>query len=201
VGERTERKRGKIKHDHGCSLYVDGVVFFFNTRDDLEKGASCLYAHLLKFGLTMQIDSGATPSKTEAIYFPPPERLYSDADTSRRDVFDYLGNPVDFIDFTTEFKYLGSIVHHSLTSDADVDKRIRPGSAAFGALINILTNKDTDLKVKGIDYEALCLRILLYGSEIWCLREDLFNRLRHFRHGCARTICRITIAHTIRQLI
>jgi hypothetical protein len=149
----------------------------------------------------MQIDSGATPSTTEAIYFPAPERLYSDADTSRRDVFDYLGNPVDFIDFTTEFKYLGSIVHHSLTSDADVDKRIRPGSAAFGALKNILTNKDTDLKVKGIDYEALCLRILLYGSEIWCLREDLFNRLRHFHHGCARTICRITIAHTIRQLI
>jgi hypothetical protein len=52
-GERTERKRGTIKHEHVYSLYADDAVFFFNTRGDLEKGASCLYAHLLKFGLTM----------------------------------------------------------------------------------------------------------------------------------------------------
>jgi hypothetical protein len=42
---------------------------------------------------------------------------------------------------------------------------------------------------------------VLYGSEIWCLREDLFNRLRHFHHRCARTTCRIAIAHTIRHRI
>jgi hypothetical protein len=58
-----------------------------------------------------------------------------------------MGNPVGFIDFTTEFKYLGSIVHHSLTSDEDVDKRIRPASAAFGAHQNILTNKDKSSQV------------------------------------------------------
>jgi hypothetical protein len=39
-GERTERKRGTIKHEHGCSLYADDAVFFFNTREDFEKGAS-----------------------------------------------------------------------------------------------------------------------------------------------------------------
>jgi hypothetical protein len=149
----------------------------------------------------MHIGTGATPSKTEAMYFPPPRRLNSDADTSRLDLPDHLGNPVGFIDFTTEFKYLGSIIHHSLTSDADVDKRIRPASAAFGALKNILTNKYIDLKVKESVYVALCLSILLYGSEMWRLREDLFNRLHHFRHRCARTICRITIAHTIRHRI
>jgi hypothetical protein len=47
-----------------------------------------------------------------------------------------------------EFEYLGSIAHHSLASDEDVDKRIRSASAAFGALKSILTNKDIDLKVK-----------------------------------------------------
>jgi hypothetical protein len=82
------------------------------------------------------------------MYFPPSRRLYSHADTSRLDALDYLGNPVGFIDFTTEFKYLGSIVHHSLTSDESVNKCIRPASAAFGALKNILTYKDIDLKVK-----------------------------------------------------
>jgi hypothetical protein len=133
TGERTERKRGTIKHEHGCSLYADDAVFFLKTREDLEKGASCLYAHLLKFGLTTHIGSEATPSKTEAIFFLPPRRLYSEADTTRLDVLDYLGNPCGFIDFTTELKYLDLIVHHSLTSDADVDKRIRSASAALRA--------------------------------------------------------------------
>jgi hypothetical protein len=67
-------------------------------------------------------------------YFPPPRRLYSDADTSMLDVLDYLGKPVGFIDFTTEFKYLSAVVHHSLTSDADVNKHIRSASTALRAL-------------------------------------------------------------------
>jgi hypothetical protein len=149
----------------------------------------------------MHIDTGAMPSKTEAIYFPPPRRLYSDADTSRLDVLDYPGNPVRFIDFTTKFIYLGSIVHHSLTSDVQVDKRIGPASAAFGALKRLLTNKDIDLKAKrGVDV-PLCLSILLYGRKVWCLREELFNRIRHFHNRCARTMDRITIAHAIRHRI
>jgi hypothetical protein len=39
------------------------------------------------------------------------------------------------------------------------------------------TNKDIDLRVKGSVYVALCLSILLHGSEVWCLWEDLLNRL------------------------
>jgi hypothetical protein len=42
------------------------------------------------------------------------------------------------------------------------------------------------------------LSALLYGSESWALREDLFNRLRSFHNRCARTMCRVTMAHTIR---
>jgi hypothetical protein len=55
------------------------------------------------------------------------------------------------------------------------DKRIRSESAAFGALNSILTNKDIDLKVKESVDVAFCLSILLYGSEIRCLRKDLFK--------------------------
>ena len=48
---------------------------------------------------------------------------------------------------------------------------------------------------------ALVLGILLYGSEVWSLREDLYHRLRRFHNRCARTMCRITIVHTIRHRI
>jgi hypothetical protein len=53
--------------------------------------------------------------------------------------------------------------------------------------------------MKGSVYVALCLSIILYGSFIWCLQEDLFNRFRHFHHRCARTMCRFTIAQTMRH--
>ena len=201
MGERTGRKRGTTTFEHWCSLFADDCALFFDSRADLEIGASYLVNHLRKFGLQVHVGSGTTPSKTEAMYFPPPRQLYSDANTSRLDVLDTAGVPVGFIDFTTEFKYLGSIIHHSLTSDADIDKRIKSASAAFGALKNIFINKHIDLKVKGRVYVALCLSILLYGCEVWCLREDLFNRLRRFHHRCVRTMCRITIAHTIRHHI
>jgi hypothetical protein len=71
MGERTEWKQGTTNYEHNCSLYIYDVVLFFNSRDDLRKGANYLYEHLLKYGLTMHIGTGATPSKTEAMPFPP----------------------------------------------------------------------------------------------------------------------------------
>lgn len=62
----------------------------------------------------------------------------------------------------------------------------------------IFSKKDIDLKVKGQIYSSLVLSVLLYGSETWALREDLAQRLRSFHHRCARTMCRVTMAHTIR---
>ena len=50
-------------------------------------------------------------------------------------------------------------------------------------------------------YTALVLTILLYGSEVRCLREDFFANLRTLHNSCCRAMCRITMAHTIRHHI
>jgi hypothetical protein len=55
--------------------------------------------------------------------------------------------------------------------------------------------------IRGQVYTALVLTILLYGSEVWCLREDLFAKLRTFHNSCCRAMCRITMAHTYRHHI
>ena len=73
----------------------------------------------------MHIGVDTTLSKTEAMYFPPPRADYSNADTSRFDTRNADGFTTGFVDFTKEFKYLGSIIDSSLTSDADVDMRIK----------------------------------------------------------------------------
>ncbi len=73
----------------------------------------------------MHIGVNTTMSKTETLYFPPPRVDYSNADTARFDIRRIChadGSTVGFVDFTKEFKYLGSIIDSSLTSDADVDK-------------------------------------------------------------------------------
>jgi hypothetical protein len=72
-----------------------------------------------------------------------------------------------FIDFCEKFKYLCSILHYSLTSDADVDKRITSATAAFGALKNIFADKYLSEELKGEVYKALILPTLLYGCEAW----------------------------------
>ncbi len=46
---------------------------------------------------------------------------------------------------------------------------------------------------------ALVLSILLYGSEAWCLRKDLLNRLRLLHNRCVRAVYRITMAHAIKH--
>jgi hypothetical protein len=62
---------------------------------------------------------------------------YEAADTSH-----FYIDGTGFIDFCEKFKYLGSMLHYSLTSDADVDKRITSATAAFGALLkNIFADK------------------------------------------------------------
>jgi hypothetical protein len=81
--------------------------------------------------------------KLDAEYHQPGDATTFKSKTSRLDVLDYLGNPVCFIDLTTEFKYLGSIANHPLTSDADIDKRIRPASAVLGFLQTICQVKSS----------------------------------------------------------
>jgi len=78
------------------------------------------------------------------MYFPPPRTAYEAADTSR-----FYVDGTGFIDFFEKFKYLGSILHYSLTSDADVDKRIASTTAAFGAVKNIFNSKHLSEEPKG----------------------------------------------------
>jgi hypothetical protein len=201
MGETSSRTRGASDFDLWISLFADDCALLFNSREDLIAGSNHIFAHLRKFGLHMHVGRGTTASKTEAMYFPSRfgpniHYAYMAADTSR-----FLVDGTGFVEFTTEFRYLGSIIHFALTSDFDVDRRIKAASAAFGALKHVFSNKYVHESVKGQVYMALVLTTLLYGCEVWSLREDLLNRLRRFHNRCSRSMCRITMAHTIRHRI
>ena len=168
MGERSFRKHDASSFDLWTSLFGDDCAIFFNSRADLELGASYLFNrfnYLRRFGLMMHICVETALSKTKATYFPPPRVYYSNADTSRFDMRNADGPTAGFVDFTKEFKYLGSIIGSSLTSDADVDMIIKAATSAFGALKKVLTGLTVNPRVKGRIYNALVLSIFLYGSE------------------------------------
>ena len=68
----------------------------------------------------MHVGRGGTASKTEAMCFPSPRQRYTDGNTS-----DFPVDDTGSVSFTESFRYLGSIIYYSLTSDADVDYRTR----------------------------------------------------------------------------
>jgi hypothetical protein len=51
-----------------------------------------------------------------------------------------------------------------------VDKRIRSAAAAFKALRSVLCDFALEGSIRGKAYSVLVLTVLLYGSEVWCLR-------------------------------
>jgi len=40
-------------------------------------------------------------------------------------------------------------------------------------------------------HSSLVFTFLLYGSEVLCLREDLFTKLRTFHNSCCRAMCQV----------
>ena len=54
------------------TLYLDDGAFIFGTREDMTEGLQLVYDHFARFGLDMHIGRGETQSKTECVFFPPP---------------------------------------------------------------------------------------------------------------------------------
>ena len=69
TGERASRVRDACSFELWTSLFADDCVLLFQSRDDLIRGSSHIFAHLRKFGLCMHVGRGNAASKTEAIYF------------------------------------------------------------------------------------------------------------------------------------
>jgi hypothetical protein len=54
-------------------LYVDYGAFPFPSREALVDGLSLIHSHLARFGLEVHIGRNGITSKTECIFFPPPQ--------------------------------------------------------------------------------------------------------------------------------
>ena len=53
----------------------------------------------------------------------------------------------------------------------------------------MLNSKRFSLKMKGMVYQSFVKSVMLYGSEIWCLRENAMAILRRTETAMVRAIC------------
>jgi hypothetical protein len=175
------------KFDLFYFLYVDDGAMLFDNRKDLEEGTKLIMDHFARFGLEMHVGRGDKASKTECVYFPAFENEYEDADTSNFAVND------GFVQFTKQFKYLGSTISYSLNDSVDIDARISQASKAMGALRNYFKCNQVSLYAKRLIYLAIPINLCLWGSESWAISEASLRKLKVFHTRSIRSILKINI--------
>ena len=190
----------------GDSEYADDTAVLFPTRDDLEHYTPLLLKHFERFG--MEVHTGDKtqpdkPSKTEVLFVAAPSTMYDDPSTyDGQDLSQIeLGNQ-RFLPVVSKFCYLGTILTRNCRDEEDVKSRIQAAGNSFGALRKCLfSNSSISFSAKRTVYEGLILSILLYGSECWCLTEELFHLLRTFHARSVRAMCRVNRWHVRRHRI
>jgi hypothetical protein len=87
-------------------------------------------------------------------------RSYTSGVTIKLYFQSYRTTDVLFVEFVESFKYLGSIIHHSLKSSHDVNNRIRAATGATDRLKGTLQRLDIDVEIRGKIYTALVMNRL-----------------------------------------
>jgi len=195
-GVRPGTKRGVERFNIWASLFADDCACLFNTRADLVTGANYMYHHFRRFGLLIHVGTESTKSKTEAMYLPARGDTQESGDTSN-----FVMGP-GHAHFTDNFKYLGNIISSDLTSELDIKKRVGAMTGAFAALKrDIFKNRRICLKTRGKFFAALCLPILLFGCECWCLTEKLFSMISTAFRKAVRMMCGVRWGQVIKHRI
>ena len=191
------------------SEYADDTGMPFCSRADVEEQTPHVLSHFGRWGMEVHAgvyealdDDGEviTPfkkSKSEILFCAAPASYYANGTFGDPDLSDVKLPGGRFMQIVDKFPYLGSIISGNCGDAADVDSRIAAASRAFGALRScVFSSSSVTRAAKRMVYERLVLAILLYGSECWCLTEELFARLRVFHAQCLRVMSRVTRKHT-----
>eukprot|EP00978_Attheya_sp_CCMP212_P036234 scaffold162830_cov52-Attheya_sp.AAC.4 len=182
-----------LKFDLFYFLYVDASAMLFDNRKDLEEGTKLIMDHFARFRLEMHVRHGDKVSKTECVYFPAFKNEYENADTSNFTVND------GYVQFTKQFKYLGSTISNILNDSVDIDAHISQASKAMGALRKYFKCNQVSLYAKRLIYLAIPINLCLWGSESWVISEASLRKLKlsHTRsiHSIKKNIYEVQEKH------
>ena len=157
--------------------YADDCALLAHTPQELQEVLTATEDVYKRFGLKINAN------KTEIL-------SWMDSDTTSSYQFSVNGEPLKV---ANNFKYLGSYLSNDCKLDTEVENRVSQASRAFGRLRDrVFQNHNLSLNTKVKVYEAICLSVLLYGSEAWTLYARHMKNLEMWHVRCLRAILGIT---------
>ena len=84
-------------------------------------------------------------------------------------------------------------------STSEIKSRLLLASTALGKLLKVWSDKDITLPTKIRLLNALVYPVLLYGSEIWTIKNNDLKKLAAFEMRCYRKVLNITWKDKIRN--
>ena len=168
------KARTKISHRHLSELqYADDFALIAHTPEDLQRSINTLNEVYSELGLVIN------PTKTEVLnqWHQLPSRI-----------------PSMFIEtaelkITNQFVYLGAIISADCSVGSEVDSRMSKASAAFARIRDrVIKNHSLRMATKVAVYKAICLSVLLYGSETLTLYARHIKVLERFHIRCLSEI-------------
>ena len=94
---------------------------------------------------------------------------------------------------TNEFIYLGGILSSDCQADKEVNRRICKASAAFARIRQrVINSHNLRLATKVSVYRAICLSVLLYGTETITVYSRHIRLLERFHIRCVREMLGLT---------
>jgi len=96
------------------------------------------------------------------------------------------------------FTYLGSVLSANCDITHEVQQRIKSASADFGRLSSrVFFNHNLTIDTKVAVHKAMCISILLYGSESWTLYRHHFKALEAYHVRCLQAILGVRWWHKV----
>ncbi|XP_065565962.1 uncharacterized protein LOC136030845 [Artemia franciscana] len=95
------------------------------------------------------------------------------------------------VEQVVDFRYLGSTVERTGSSEKEVQSRIGQASGAFNRLKPVWRSKKYSLKLKMRLFNSNVISALLYSCECWKLNKHQEKRILAFENNCLRRILNI----------
>ena len=103
----------------------------------------------------------------------------------------------DEVETVKRFCYLGYRLNASGECEAAVIARTKLGWKKLRECGEILFRKRFSLQMKGKVYKSYIRSAMLYGSEIWCLKENEVAILKREERSMVRTMCGVKLVDTV----
>lgn len=172
---RRLQARTKVSRVEVCELqYADDCVLVTNSAEDLQNALSVMQDIYRALGLVINT------TKTEVMY-----QWYGNG--PRVDPpLNISGEDLSIVD---QFNYLGSVLSADCSAEVEVNRRINKAAASFGRIQKqVILNHNLRLSTKVAVYRAVCLSVLLYGTETFTLYRKNLNLMESFHIRCIRRI-------------